>query len=182
MRFWLYMGIISNILFQIPSTLKPMTIEQYNLNVYCYWGISAILVVMMILSFTWKISILNIGSVIYMARNIMPFYDLEKRKDIMGRESFIFLCNFQTSTIVMHLMLLNNNLDKSMIFITPVTLIALFYGIVVSIFDIDEKTMSGNNGQIFVTLIFCTCIFAIFMYLQKRIHKEVFLGIKNRQH
>lgn len=86
----------------------------------------------MILSFTWDISILNLGSVIYMGRNIMPFYDFEKRKDIMGRESFNFLCIFQATTIVMHLMLLNNNLDKSMIFIAPLSLMALFYGIVLS--------------------------------------------------
>ena len=35
----------------------------------------------------------------------------------------------------MRLMLLNNNLDKSMIFIAPVTLAALFYGIVIAMFD-----------------------------------------------
>lgn len=71
-----------------------------------------------------------------MARNIAPLFDFEKRKDVMGRSSFNFLCMFQTSTIIMHLMLLNNNLDKSMIFIAPVSMIALFYGIVVAMFDL----------------------------------------------
>ena len=80
-----------------------------------------------------------------MGRNIMPLYDLEKRKTIMAEGSFNFLCIFQTATIVMHLMLLNNNLDKTMIFIAPVSLLALFYGIVVANFDLSQG-MSKNAG------------------------------------
>lgn len=144
MRFWLYMGMISNILFQIPSTLKPMTPEQYDLNMY-YWAFSAFLLIIMILSFTWNISILNVGSVTYIVRNLMPLFDFEKRKDVMGRESFNFLCVFQVTSTVMHLMLLNNNLDKSMIIIGPLTLVILFYGIIVAFFDLDDE-MTGHSG------------------------------------
>jgi hypothetical protein len=70
-----------------------MTPEQYNLNKY-YWAISAIQIVILLLSFTWSISILNVGSIIYMARNLVPLFDIEKRKDIMGREQFNLLINF----------------------------------------------------------------------------------------
>ena len=32
MRFWMFMGIVANIVNQIPNTINPLTPEQYNLN------------------------------------------------------------------------------------------------------------------------------------------------------
>ena len=180
MRFWLYIGVISNCLFQIPSTIKPMTPEQYEVNLY-YWGITVLLVVLMILSFTWSMELLNVASCIFMARNIAPLFDFEKRKDVMGREGFNLLVNFQMIIIVMHLMLLNNNLETSMILILPLTLFGLFYGLVEAVFG-GADAMSVYSSQIFITLQFGSGAFVVFLYLQKRVHKEVFLGFKNRQH
>lgn len=180
MRFWLYMGIISNILFQTSSTLKPITPEQFNLNMY-YWVVSLILVAILILSFTWKITILNLGSIIYMGRNIIPLFDIEKREEVIGKDAFMFLSIFQTMTVMMHLMLLNNSLDKSMIVIAPLALTALFVGILNAAFDLTQE-MSGRVQSIILTLLFGTFIFMLFLYLQKRIHKEVFLSYKNLQH
>ena len=84
-------------------------------------------------------------------------------------------------------MLLNNNLDKSMIFIAPVTLIIMFAGIVVSILGIFNGDSSENFEKfakykefIFATFIATLIVFTIFLHLQKRVHKEVFLGFKNQ--
>ena len=46
------------------------------------------------------------------------------------------MTTFQVTATILHLMLLNNNLDKSMVFIAPVTLITMFAGICQAIFGI----------------------------------------------
>ena len=64
-----------------------------------------------------------------MIRNLFPFFDLEKRKEVMGVNAFHFLCVFQVTSTVLHLQLLNNNLDKSMLIITPITLCIMMVGL-----------------------------------------------------
>ena len=135
MRFWMFMGIVANIVNQIPNTINPQTPEQYNLNMQ-YWVVSFFLIVIMILSFKWSIYILNLGSIIYMIRNLFPFFDLEKRKEVMGVNAFHFLCVFQVTSTVLHLQLLNNNLDKSMLIITPITLCIMMVGLTQAIFNV----------------------------------------------
>ena len=116
----------------------------------------------------------------------MPLFDIEQRKDVMGRESFNMLINFQTVSTILHLMLLNNNLDKSMIFFAPATLLTMFAGIVQSNFGIYDSTKGLSNetfqkykGFIFATVVMAMIVFTIFLHMQKKIHKEVFLGLKN---
>jgi hypothetical protein len=82
--------------------------------------------------------------------------------------------------VVIHLQLLNNNLERGMMLVLPVTLFFLFYGMVSATFEGVELT--SYTVQIFITLSFGTLAFCIFMYLQKRVHKEVFMGMKNRMH
>lgn len=118
-----------------------------------------------------------------MARNICPLYDFEQRREIMGRQSFSFLMTFQMIVIVIQLQLMNNTLDKAMILVTPLTLFSMFFGFIKATFqDTTPKDVRKHNIQLMVTLSFGTICFCIFMYLQKRVHKEVYLGIKNRLH
>ena len=78
-----------------------------------------------------------------MGRNIIPLFDIEKREEVIGKDAFMFLSIFQTMTVMMHLMLLNNSLDKSMIVIAPLALTALFVGILNAAFDLTQE-MSGR--------------------------------------
>lgn len=73
-----------------------------------------------------------------------------------------------------------------MIFIAPITLIVMFAGIAQAIFGIfDEESdvkFEKYRGFILATVVMAMIVFTIFLHLQKRVHKEVFLGYKNQKH
>ena len=66
-------------------------------------------------------------------------------------------------------------MDKWFIVIGPVLCGAIYYGIVMSFYTVEELAL-GNKSYL-ASFGFCTIIVILFLYMNKRIHKEVFLEI-----
>jgi hypothetical protein len=54
-----------------------------TVNAY-YWATSFIVSMCLVLSFIHSIRWVTLGLLIYTIRNIMPFFDLEQRREVMG--------------------------------------------------------------------------------------------------
>lgn len=73
---------------------------------------------------------------------------------------------------------MNNIMDKWFIVVGSILCAVIYYGIVMSFFTVEELAQ-GSKSYI-ASFSFSTIIVILFMYMNKRIHKEVFLEIKQR--
>ena len=58
----------------------------------------------------------GVGMIIFTIRNLMPFFDPEKRFDIMSEGERRFLVLFQGMATMINLMLVNNLFDNTLFF------------------------------------------------------------------
>ena len=109
-RFFIFMGIISNALFQIQNTLNPLPdTRQFEVNMV-YWGITVINIIVMTLSWT-NIRFVVLATVIHCIRNIAPCFDPEDRQKAMDEKAWKMLILFQTQGCLIFIMLINSTTD-----------------------------------------------------------------------
>lgn len=131
-------------------------------------------------SFT-NIKIIVPGLIIFTIRNIIPLYDFEdRRKTIVAvsqnKWNLIVLTNIVMSMI--NLLLLNNVMDKGFLVMGTALTVVLYYGIFQALFI--QSELVGVYREYISAFIVSTMILILFMYLQKRIVKEVFMEMKQR--
>ena len=118
------------------------------------------------------------GLFIYTVRNVIPMYDMEGRKALMKRSNWNLLIMFQIMVSCFNMLLLNNIMDKCFIILGSLLTVFIYFGIVKSFFTAEEMA-DGGAGYI-GSFSSSTVVVILFMYMQKRIHKEVFMEIKQR--
>lgn len=74
-----------------------------------------------------------------------------------------------------NMLLLNNITDKNFIYLGLMIMVVLKFAIEAAIFD--EVTVLGQ-GSFSFSFVFAIIIAVIFMYINKRVHKEVFIEHK----
>jgi len=83
---------------------------------------------------------------------------------------------FQILVSCFNMLLLNNVMDRCFIFLGFILTIFLYIGIVMAMFT-KEELETGDTPYVFSFSSSTVCVM-LFMYMSKRIHKEVFLEIK----
>lgn len=92
-RFFLFMGVVSNCLFQIQSMLSPLPdTNQFQVNIY-YWIFTILTIVCLVLSYT-KMRWIVLGLAIHATRNIVPMFDPEDRRKVMTNAQWHMLTMF----------------------------------------------------------------------------------------
>lgn len=76
------------------------------------------------------------------------------------------------------MLLLNLVIEKYFFVLATALTISIYTGIYFSFFPSDQ--FSSKHVSSVATFSFSTIIVLLFMYIQKRVHKEVFLEIKQR--
>jgi uncharacterized membrane protein YbhN (UPF0104 family) len=92
----------------------------------------------------------------------------------MGTD-WISLIVFQSLAVVFNILLLNNITDKNFIYLS--IFFTLFYKSALEAALFDEISITGQGSFAF-SFWFSVLIACIFMYINKRVHKEVFLEHK----
>ena len=105
-------------------------------------------------------------------------YDMEGRKALMKRSNWNLLIMFQIMVSCFNMLLLNNIMDRCFIILGSLLTVFIYFGIVKSFFTAEEMA-DGGAGYI-GSFSSSTVVVILFMYMQKRIHKEVFMEIKQR--
>ena len=95
----------------------------------------------------------------------------------MGTEGWTSLIVFQSLAVMFNMLLLNNITDKNFIYLGLMIMVVLKFAIESAIFD--EVTVLGQ-GSFSFSFVFAIIIAVIFMYINKRVHKEVFIEHKQK--
>ena len=144
-----------------------------------YWGSSIFQLFCLILSFTHDMKWITVGLLTFTLRNINAYFDFELRKDIIGQKAWTMIIIFQTATTLFNMIMLNNIMDR---FFLPISILLGFLtysGMIIAIYDTLSLQVDEKNTFV-STMFFATLIIAIQLYIQKRVHKEVFLEQKQR--
>lgn len=123
-----------------------------------------------------NIKVIIPGLICYTIRNMIPLYDFEKRRSLMKPSAWTLLMMFQILVSCFNMLLLNNVMDRCFIFLGSIITIFLYIGIVMAMFT-KEEIESGETPYAF-SFSSSTVFVMLFMYMSKRIHKEVFMEIK----
>ena len=83
----------------------------------------------------------------------------------------------QALATLINLLLINNLFDNSLLFEIVITLL-LMLGIGRAVTK--DEDMEGQLVQTVLAFLIAAVFFRIFLYIQKRIHKEVFMEMKQR--
>ena len=157
-----------------------MTDEQYYLNL-CYWVVSLISIALLCLSFYGYMKAIGFGMVIYTIRNVVPLFDLENRKHKLGNANWDFLVILVGCTTLINLQLVNNLFDNSVIFevfMVATLFVGFNYAVMTQKDEGSDKFIGYSN--IAITVALGMIAFRVFLYIQKRVHKEVFFEMKQR--
>ena len=106
-------------------------------------------------------------------------FDFEKREKTMPESTWHLLIVFQIVVYCCNMILLNNVMDKGFFIIGVILSVAVYYGILSSFLSEDGVLL--KDAHFFsVPFVLSMLIVALLMYMQKRMHKEVFMEIKQR--
>lgn len=120
---------------------------------------------------------IGIGMILFTIRNVVPLYDLEQRRLKLGN-TWHFLVLFQALATIMNLQIVNNLFDRSLFF-ELVMIASLFSGVYYgSMMKTESNKELLGNTSIELTLVVAIIVFRMFLYIQKRVHKEVFFEMK----
>lgn len=139
-RFFLFMGVISNSLFQIQSMLNPLPgTNQFQVNIiYCGFTIcSATCCALSFKNIKWVLY----GLIIHTIRNICPVFDPEGRRYVMKPEAWTLLVNFQIQAVGIYIMLINNSLDQGMFIVGALLTIAIFLGMLSASYGLSDTSV-----------------------------------------
>jgi hypothetical protein len=92
---------------------------------------------------------------LHTVRNIIPLFDLEQRKEIMGCEDWSNLTSLQAMGSVMNIMLVINCFDRGTSLLTFILATGTYIGIVDAIRGIEKIMEASNVGNV----IFCVVVF-----------------------
>jgi hypothetical protein len=120
---------------------------------------------------------IKLGMVVFTVRNLIPLYDFERRRELLGRGPWINLIVFQSYAVLINMMLLHNMFDNFVIY-EVLIIAATFYGLVVGLYTEQELQESLPSALILFT--FALLLFRVFLHIQKKVHKEVFIEMKQR--
>jgi hypothetical protein len=109
----------------------------------------------LIKSFYGNIRIVGVGMMFHTIRNILPLYDIEQRKEIMGCKDWSNLTSLQAMGGVMNIMIVVNCFDRGTSLLTFVLATGTYIGIVDAIRGM-ENIMEGFYAG---TIIFCVVTF-----------------------
>jgi hypothetical protein len=115
-RFWLFIGSISNAVFQLNVAIKPLpNTNQLEVN-YIYWVMTIVIWACLIISWYGNMKAVGYGLAIFTIRNILPLFDPEDRAKAMSEGERRFLVLFQGMATMINLMLINNIFDNTLLF------------------------------------------------------------------
>lgn len=177
-RFWLFMGALSHFFFQLGQSMNPVTEEQVYVN-YVYWAFWVSIVFCLIYSFK-NIQAIIPGLLLYTVRGIIIMYDFEKRQDKIPQVTWHMTVVYQIMVFCCNMILLNNVMDRGLLFVGIVLSGAVYFGIINSFFKENGVVIKGAHQNFSVIFTLSILIVGLVMYMQKRMHKEVFMEIKQR--
>ena len=176
MRFFLFMGIISNSMFQFMALTNPLPdTNQFQVNIY-YSMCTLACIVLISLSHKNMKFVLP-AMIIHCLRNLAPMFDPEGRRYKMTPDQWAILVTFQTQGVGIYIMLINNSLDRGMFALGAILCILLFLGMVDSTYGLEDQSIWGAWLGTFV---FGVISFILFLSIQKKVHKDAFIEIKNK--
>lgn len=124
-RFWLFFGNVSNLIFQVmtSSRKEPQGIYQPRVNFF-YFISSAFQFTCLGMSFYHSFNWIIVGLICFTIRNILPLYDLEKRKENIDNQEWFILILIQSITTVLNSLLLTNVMDRGF---TPLIILTTIF-------------------------------------------------------
>jgi len=102
---------MSQIVLQLQSIAAPKSDEHASVTLF-YFLISAVLMTLLILSFTHEIKLVIVGMILVTIRNIIPLYNFENRRAFMDPAEWNLLVLLQLQLIILNIILLSNIMDR----------------------------------------------------------------------
>ena len=115
---------------------------------------------------------------LYILRNILPLYDIEGRRDSMHAFAWSQLVTLIIVICIFNVLLLNNIMEKHFYKTAFIIMIAVGIGAIKAIKR--EHIWNEHHSAGIITIVTGNILILLFMYIQKRVHKEVFLEMKQK--
>ena len=98
----------------------------------------------------------------------------------MGEENWYFMSTMAAIGTVMTFMVITNFIDKYMMVLTFILTILVFLGLIDSTYGLEPYLANKGAAMFSSEYILTAFMFIMFIYIQKRTHKEVFIEIKKK--
>lgn len=100
--------------------------------------------------------------VLFTVRNLIPVYDIERRRELMGRGAWINLIVFQSYAVLINMMLLHNMFDNFVLY-EVLIILATFYGLVVGFYT--EQELQESLPSTMLLFSFSLLLFRVFLHI-----------------